>query len=79
MGPEVSVDGFGSEEDGRTATIHLRRLVNQSICEKAAGAAASEFEWEFVCECGDPRCGLLVELTIAEFASRIPGSVLAHV
>jgi hypothetical protein len=42
------------------------RHVNDTIRDLAE-RSASEEAWEFVCECDDPACLELVELTLAEF------------
>jgi hypothetical protein len=62
--------------DGAT---DLRRFANDSIrdvAQRQERDAASLYE--FLCECGDLRCKGLVELSLADYDVRTPGSVLAH-
>ena len=41
--------------------------VNAEIRAAAARSAAGAEEWEFLCECGHPRCGEHVRLTLAAY------------
>ena len=58
----------------------VRRVVNDNI----AAIAMSRFQdrngdlVEFLCECGDLRCGDFVEMTVAEYRATVPGWVRAH-
>ena len=57
----------------------LRRFANNSIRDVAARQAREASAlFEFMCECGDLRCRQIVELTLPDYDTRSPGSVLAH-
>lgn len=57
----------------------LRRFANDSIRDIAARQERdASAVYEFLCECGDLRCRGLVELTLADYGARSPGSVIAH-
>jgi hypothetical protein len=51
-------------EDGK-----LFPYVNDSIRRLANGAVATDL-WEFICECPEVSCHVLVSLTLAEFDER---------
>ena len=55
--------------------------VNDSIRRVASQGPQSE-TWEFICECADLTCHLLVTLTLLEFderrAATPPAPILAH-
>ena len=62
----------------------IRRVVNDQIAEIARTNIGTirEERWEFLCECGNPRCRRHVRLTVEEFraarASEDPVVVAAH-
>ena len=74
----VSVAG---DMEGRTMEAEdLFAHVNDSIRGLAEDSAAKT--WEFICECPDLTCHVLVTLTLGEFDARRssspPAAILAH-
>jgi hypothetical protein len=63
----------------RRAAIWLRRSVNDAAAELAARFDAGDgIPFEFLCECGDPRCSRMVEMTVDDYRLHEPGSVVGH-
>jgi hypothetical protein len=57
----------------------VRRFCNDSIYKVAEGLDdPGGASFDFLCECGDLRCRQYVQLTLAEYREREPGSVTAH-
>ena len=65
--------------DGREAAASVRRLANDSVAEVAARFDQDEGGvYQFLCECGDLTCLRVVEMTLADYRTRKPGSVVGH-
>ena len=66
-------------EASREEAISVRRFVNDFIAERATTYHdAAERAFEFVCECGDLACDGVVKMTLAEYRSAEPGSLITH-
>lgn len=59
------------------AAVSIRRYVNDEIAA-VAGRFDTGDEFEFVCECGDLACVRRVKMTLAQYKSTDPGSVVRH-
>lgn len=75
----MSDPGIAPDAYGRKAGRSIRRIVNDSVAEVAErldDEGGSVFE--FICECGDLSCGGRVKMTLADYSTHEPGSVVAH-
>jgi hypothetical protein len=64
---------------GAASAVAVRRYVNDEIARIGARVDAGETTaFEFLCECGRLGCDGLVTLTLADYAERAPGTVVAH-
>ena len=61
------------------AVLEVRRLINDHIAEVAIRLDDRLGEpFDFVCECGDLRCGAFVSMTIVRYQATSPGDVRAQ-
>jgi len=72
----MSVQDYAAVGDPLRTVVDVRRFVNDSIRKLAVQNGMPSFD--FVCECGDLRCREFVTLSIEEYDSSWPGSLLAH-
>ena len=63
---------------GLEPAVSVRRFVNDEIARVAARWGDEGTEFEFICECGDLSCRVFLQLTLADYHARSPGSVIAH-
>ncbi|MBA3841928.1 MAG: hypothetical protein H0X39_04805 [Actinobacteria bacterium] len=52
--------------------------MNDEIASVAARWGDEGAEFEFICECGELRCGRFLKLTLADYRASAPGSVIGH-
>jgi hypothetical protein len=59
--------------------VRMRRIVNDEIARIGAtfNAPATD-RFDFVCECRDAGCRGMVSLTLADYATMPPGTVVGH-
>lgn len=68
-----------NESPGSGAAVSVRRLVNDQIADVASRLACPETEeFEFLCECGTLSCEGRVSMTLTEYRTLAPGSVVGH-
>lgn len=67
-----------NESPGADGVVAVRRLVNDEIAQLAGRLLDSEGEFEFMCECGGLSCVDRVSMTLVEYRTTAPGSVVAH-
>ena len=79
-GIRLSITGHSpTDRIGKEAAVRLLRAVNDEIARIGATFQAEITSgFEFVCECGDPRCKGIVNMTLADYAKTTPGSVVDH-
>lgn len=71
---EISPDAYG-----RSAATSVRRFANDSVAEIAERLDDGDGSaFEFICECGDLGCREMVAMTLTEYRTRKPGSVVGH-
>lgn len=54
------------------------RLINDAIARAAETLRSDDVPFEFYCECGDPGCHRVTQLTLEEYRIRPPRILVAH-
>jgi hypothetical protein len=77
---QMAVTGVAPDAvESRAAATFVRRLINDSIAEAVEKFKDGDTKiFEFACECGDLRCRGFAKMTLREYRTTAPGSVLAH-
>jgi len=64
---------------GAHGAVSIRRFVNDEIAQLALRLDPDDGkQYEFMCECGELGCDLTAILTVAEYHTSPPGSVVCH-
>ena len=71
--PQTRAPGIG-------AAISVRRFANEEIARVRSSLddLNEGHRFEFLCECGDLSCSEFVRMTVAEYRTSSPGSVVGH-
>jgi hypothetical protein len=63
---------------GQGAVSLTARELNDSIARGAESMGSPEVPFDYFCECGDPACRDVLQLTIKQFGHRRPSALIDH-